>query len=57
MPAIILGLRTGDQKLLDAQAKALGRPARELAGIYLEQAIRQAEAERRSRPVIVVSAS
>jgi len=43
---MILGLRPGDKKLLDRQAEERGRPARELAGIYLEEAIRRAEVER-----------
>ena len=52
MPAIVLGLRPGDKKLLERQAEEAGRPSKELAGIYLEQAIRRAEAERtNSQPV------
>ena len=45
MPAIILGIRPGDRKLLDHQAKKFGRDVRELAGIYLEEAIRRVEAD------------
>ena len=49
MPAVICAIRPGDQKLLDRQAKDVGLPARELAGIYLEQQIRQVEADRARR--------
>jgi hypothetical protein len=49
MPAVIYGIRPGDQKLLDRQAEEIGLPARELAGRYLEEAIRRVEADRRVR--------
>jgi hypothetical protein len=46
MPAIIVAIRPGDQKLLERQAAEAGRPPRELAALYVEKAIRRAEAER-----------
>jgi hypothetical protein len=39
--AIIVGLRPGDRKDLDRIAERVGRPAKEVAGILLEQAIRE----------------
>jgi len=38
--AIIVGLRPGDHKDLNQIAEQIGRPAKEIAGILLEQAIR-----------------
>ncbi len=39
--AIVVGLRPGDHKDLDQIAQLIGRPAKEVAGILLEQAIRR----------------
>ena len=39
--AIIVGLRPGDHKDLNQIAERVGRPAKEVAGILLEQAIRR----------------
>jgi hypothetical protein len=39
--AIVVGLRPGDHKRLKELAKVQGRPPQELAGIYLERAIRR----------------
>ncbi len=41
MGAIIVGLRPGDHKDLNQIAAQVGRPAKEVAGILLEQAIRR----------------
>jgi len=41
MGAVIVGLRPGDHKDLDQLAELVGRPAKEVAGILLEQAIRR----------------
>ena len=42
MAAIIVGLRPRDHEDLKRLAERVGRPAKELAGIYLEEAIRRA---------------
>ena len=39
--AIFVGLRPGDHKRLKELAEVQGRPPQELAGIYLERAIRR----------------
>jgi hypothetical protein len=39
--AIVVGLRPGDHKRLKQLAEVQGRPPQELAGIYLERAIRR----------------
>ena len=65
MAAIIIGLRPGDHRLLKELAEARGRPPQELAGIFLEQAIRRARPIRRDaepatvehRPLAAVEAS
>jgi hypothetical protein len=41
MGAIVVGLRPGDHKRLKELAELQGRPPTEVAGIYLEQAIRE----------------
>ena len=41
MGAIFVGLRPGDHKRLKELAQVQGRPPQELAGIYLERAIRR----------------
>lgn len=41
MGAIIVGLRPGDHRRLEELAVRRGRPPKEIAGILLEQAIRQ----------------
>ena len=41
MGAIIAALRPGDHKDLDLIAERVGRPAKEVAGILLEEAIRR----------------
>jgi hypothetical protein len=41
MGAIVIGLRPGDHKRLEELAQVQGRPPQELAGIYLERAIRR----------------
>jgi hypothetical protein len=41
MGAIFVGLRPGDHKRLKELAQLQGRPPQELAGIYLERAIRR----------------
>lgn len=41
MSAVIIGLRPGDHKDLELLAEQIGRPAKEVAGILLEQAIRR----------------
>jgi hypothetical protein len=42
--AIVVGLRPGDHKRLKELAEVQGRPPQELAGIYLERAIRRVRA-------------
>ncbi len=44
MGAIIVGLRPGDHARLKQLAERQGRPPTEVAGIYLERAIRRARA-------------
>ena len=44
MGAVIVGLRPGDHKELAQIAERLGRPAKEVAAILLEQAIRRERA-------------
>ena len=46
MGAIVVGLRPGDHKELNQIAERIGRPAKELAGIYLEEAIRRESSPR-----------
>ena len=41
MGAVIVGLRPGDHKDLNMLAERVGRPAKEVAGILLEEAIRR----------------
>ena len=41
MGAVIVGLRPGDHKELAQIAERFGRPAKEVAGILLEEAIRR----------------
>ena len=41
MGAVIVGLRPGDHKDLNQIAERVGRPAKEVAGILLEEAIRR----------------
>ncbi|MFN8636162.1 MAG: hypothetical protein U0893_20115 [Chloroflexota bacterium] len=41
MGAIVVGLRPGDHEELKRLAAHAGRPAKELAGIFLEEAIRR----------------
>ena len=41
MGAVIIGLRPGDHKDLNLLAEQVGRPAKEVAGILLEEAIRR----------------
>ena len=41
MGAIVVGLRPGDHKRLRELVEVQGRPPQELAGIYLERAIRR----------------
>jgi hypothetical protein len=45
MPVVDVGLRPGDHKDLKQIAERIGRPAKEVAGILLEQAIRRESAE------------
>ncbi len=44
MGAIVVGLRPDDYRQLHQLAEAKGRRPQDLAGIYLEQAIRRAKA-------------
>jgi hypothetical protein len=44
--AVIIGLRPGDHKDLNQIAERVGRPAKEVAGILLEQAIRRESGNR-----------
>ncbi len=46
MGAIIVGLRPGDHADLKQMAEQIGRPAKEVAGILLEQAIRRTRGRR-----------
>jgi len=41
MGAVIVGLRPGDHRGLNQIAERVGRPAKEVAGILLEEAIRR----------------
>ncbi len=41
MGAVIVGLRPGDHKELNQLAERVGRPAKDVAGILLEEAIRR----------------
>ncbi len=41
MGAVIIGLRPGDHMELNQLAERVGRPAKEVAGILLEEAIRR----------------
>jgi hypothetical protein len=50
MGAIVVGLRPGDHRRLKELAELQGRPPGEVAGIYLEQAIRQVNAPATERP-------
>ena len=50
MGAIIAALRPGDHRGLEAIADRWGRPAKEVAGILLEEAIR-----RETRPSTLIS--
>jgi hypothetical protein len=50
MGALILGLRPGDHRQLDAIAARWGRPSKEAAGLLLERAIRNEQA-RQAREV------
>jgi hypothetical protein len=50
MGAIVVGLRPGDHKRLKELAELQGRPPGEVAGIYLEQAIRQVDVPPSDRP-------
>ena len=52
--AIIVGLRPGDQRELDRIAERVGRPAKEVAGILLEEAIRREAAARKPAVTLVV---
>jgi hypothetical protein len=51
MGAIVVGLRPGDHKRLKELAELQGRPPGEVAGIYLEQAIRQANEAMPALPI------
>ena len=46
MGTIVVGLRPGDHTDLKQIAEQIGRPAKEVAGILLEQAIRQSRGGR-----------
>ena len=48
--AIFVGLRPGDHERLKQLAQDAGRPPQELAGIYLERAIRRARPPEDARP-------
>jgi len=50
MGAIVVGLRPDDYRLLHQLAEAKGRRPQDLAGIYLEEAIRRARAPATTSP-------